>query len=588
MKTKAAVKSRVHARHTRRAVDVSIKPLEKELRKERAGRLAAERRASQLQYRLEDALKENRVFRKGRSQTEELLNKEIRQLKRENKKLSDSLDSAKTAIAWFQKQFFGSKNEQTKEEDKANDGNGSDGKGSDSEHSEGDASTIEGKKRKRGQQPGSKGHGRSDRSNLEKRPVRLTLDNCACPECQKPYLVLPETDDSTMTAITVTLFQYLFHRSRYVAQCNCLGKQMVTAPAPPRLYPRTNIDNSLWVFLAVRRFLGGEPTNRTLKELALRGLSLSAGTVVGGFKMMSPLLEVLYGEIVRHCQGADFWHADETSHFVFEDDLGSRVKQVWWDWVIASNDAVVYILDCSRSKQVPAGFFAGSSGVLMTDRLGSYKNLHEAIKNAWCWVHQRRDFIKIYDGNPKLKDWALGWMLDITHLFVLNHKRLKLWQENRSEAESAKAKKALEQHVQKLHKQWDLELRQLNLHKQQKTALNSLKKHWEGLTIFLSDPRIPLDNNRAERLLRGLVVNRKNSYGSGKEWAGHLAAKFHTIFQTWLVNGLNPESLLLDFFNECAKTPGRAPPDLSSFLPWTMSEERKLKHLLPLSFKKNG
>lgn len=109
MKTKAAVKSRVHARHTRRAVDVSIKPLEKELRKERAGRLAAERRASQLQYRLEDALKENRVFRKGRSQTEELLNKEIRQLKRENKKLSDSLDSAKTAIAWFQKQFFGSK-----------------------------------------------------------------------------------------------------------------------------------------------------------------------------------------------------------------------------------------------------------------------------------------------------------------------------------------------------------------------------------------------------------------------------------------------------------------------------------------------
>lgn len=142
MKTKAAVKSRVHARHTRRAVDVSVKPLEKELRKERAGRLAAERRASQLQYRLEDALKENRVFRKGRSQTEELLNKEIRQLKRENKKLSDSLDSAKTAIAWFQKQFFGSKNEQTKEEDKANDGNGSD-----SEHSEGDASTIEGKKK---------------------------------------------------------------------------------------------------------------------------------------------------------------------------------------------------------------------------------------------------------------------------------------------------------------------------------------------------------------------------------------------------------------------------------------------------------
>lgn len=583
MKTKAAVKSSLHARHTRRPLDVNIKALEKELRKERAGRLAAERRASQLEYRLEEALKENRVFRKGRSQTEELLNKEIRQLKRENKILSDSLDSAKTAIAWFQKQFFGSKSEQTKAEEKANQDNTSD-----SGHSQSNSGTAEGKKRKRGQQPGSKGHGRSDRSNLEKRPIRLTIDNCACPECQKPYLVLPDTDDSTMTAITVTLFQYLFQRSRYVAQCDCLGKQIVTAPAPPRLYPRTNIDNSLWVFLAVRRFLGGEPTNRTLKELGLKDLPLSAGTVVGGFKLIAPLLDPLYGEIVKHCQGADFWHADETSHLVFEDDLGSRVKQLWWDWVIASRDAVVYMLDCSRSKQVPAGFFAGSSGVLMTDRLASYKNLHDAIKNAWCWVHQRRDFIKLYDGNAKLKDWALKWMLDITHLFVLNHKRLKVWQDNRSEAESAKAQQALEQHVQKLQKQWDLELKQPNLHKQQKTALNSLKKHWQGLTIFVLDPRIPMENNRAERLLRGLVVNRKNSFGSGKEWAGHLAAKFHTIFQTWLANGLNPESLLLDFFNECAKTPGRAPPDLSSFLPWTMSEERKLKHLLPQSYKKPG
>jgi len=55
--------------------------------------------------------------------------------------------------------------------------------------------------------------------------------------------------------------------------------------------------------------------------------------------------------------------------------------------LIASDDAVAYILDPSRSKKVPTEFFAGSAGVLMTDRLASYKALQDAIRKAWCWVH---------------------------------------------------------------------------------------------------------------------------------------------------------------------------------------------------------
>jgi transposase len=343
----------------------------------------------------------------------------------------------------------------------------------------------------------------------------------------------------------------------------------------------------MWVYLAAKKYLNGEPPNRTLKQLSLSGLPLSAGTVVGGFKVIATLLDPLYEAIVTRCQGADLWNADETTQPVFEDDAGNRNKKRWWIWVIASDDAVVYILDRSRSKEVPSEFFGGSRGVLMTDRLASYKALHDAIKKAWCWVHQRRDFIKIYDGNPRLKSWAKDWMLEITTLFLLNHKRLKLWQENQiSGAEWEQAQHAVEQHIQKLKERWEEELQQPDLHKEQKKALRSLQKHWDGLTIFLLDPRIPLDNNRAERLLKGLVINRKNSFGCGKEWAGHMNAKFHTIFQTWLVNGLNPEALLLDYFNECSKTSGRPPPDVSQFLPWTMSEERKQAFQLPKSYKR--
>lgn len=158
-------------------------------------------------------------------------------------------------------------------------------------------------------------------------------------------------------------------------------------PHPLKLYPRCNIGSSLWVYLIVQKFLHQVPTNRTLKDLNLSGLPLSQGTVTGGFQRIDGLLEPLCQELINHCRGADIWNADETFWRIF----GSEKKK-WWLWVVASHDAVVCILDPSRSKAVPTSFFCGSQGVLMTDRYSSYKVLHEAIRKAWCWMHVRRDF----------------------------------------------------------------------------------------------------------------------------------------------------------------------------------------------------
>lgn len=112
-----------------------------------------------------------------------------------------------------------------------------------------------------------------------------------------------------------------------------------------------------------------------------------------------------------------------------------------------------------------------------------------------------------------------------------------------------------------------------------------MKRHWTGLTVFLEDPRIPLHNNRAERLLRNAVILRKNTYGSGTPWTARMTASVFSIFQTWLINGLNPQALLRDYFDQCSIIPGKPPPDLEPFLPWSMSEERKKKYALPESYK---
>ncbi len=197
-------------------------------------------------------------------------------------------------------------------------------------------------------------------------------------------------------------------------------------------------------------------------------------------------------------------------------------------------------------------------------------------------MHVRRDFLKIFNGVKKLRKWSKSWLKKIAKLFVLTHNRFVAWQRDLELSQSySRADATLKEHVKEMQASFEQELKTPKaLSKQQLTVLNSLKRHWEGLTLFLSDPRIPLHNNRAESLLRNTVIIRKGSYGSGAEWSGKLAAKLFSVFQTCLVNGLGPQAVLADYFKECSKNPGFAPSDVSQFLSWKMSQERKLAFAL--------
>ena len=183
----------------------------------------------------------------------------------------------------------------------------------------------------------------------------------------------------------------------------------------------------------------------------------------------------------------------------------------------------------------------------------------------------------------------MGWLKRIAMLFVLNHKRFELWKSRRRTGlDWDTANDKLEKHLAKMQQCWERELKTIGQEEERRTILNSLRRHWDGLTLFMEDPRIPLHNNRAERLLRNVVILRKGSYGSGSRWSGEFAAKMFSIIQTWLINGLDPQRMLLDYFDECSKTPGRAPPNVSEFLPWSMSAERKLSAALPDGYSRPG
>jgi len=113
-------------------------------------------------------------------------------------------------------------------------------------------------------------------------------------------------------------------------------------------------------------------------------------------------------------------------------------------------------------------------------------------------------------------------------------------------------------------------------------VLSSLHNHWDGLTVCVERPEVAMDNNAAERILRNPVVGRKNYYGSGSVWSAYFAAMLFSVLQTIVLWGLNPHHWLSAFLQACADHGGQSPADLSAFVPWQMSAERRQELSRPL------
>ena len=81
-------------------------------------------------------------------------------------------------------------------------------------------------------------------------------------------------------------------------------------------------------------------------------------------------------------------------------------------------------------------------------------------------------------------------------------------------------------------------------------------ERWIGLTRFIENPRIPRDNNAAERALRGPVVGRKNHYGSRSQRGTQVAALFYTLCETAKLAGVDPHVYLLRALHAAIARPG--------------------------------
>lgn len=163
---------------------------------------------------------------------------------------ASQIEALKAKLVWLQEQLFGSKTERGKEtKDKAkkeNPARPEDANGSSSEESNGSSR----KSGKRGQKPGSTGHGRRNHDELPAQIVEhdIAEEERLCPCCGLPYHEMTDTEDSQEVHWDVHIVRRIHKRKRYKKTCCCpKSPKTITAPIAPKLIPKGMFSTDFWV-----------------------------------------------------------------------------------------------------------------------------------------------------------------------------------------------------------------------------------------------------------------------------------------------------------------------------------------------------
>ena len=439
-------------------------------------------------------------------------------------------------------------------------------------------------KRRRGQQPGAPGHGRTPRPALEERteihePAQQAR---VCSGCGTAYVANGERC-TRIVEIDVKAHTRRIVRRRWRRRCDCADvPREVIAAAPDRLFPNTPYGTTVWARVLFERYVCHRPLNGVADWLTRQGLALSAGTLGNSVTRFVPLFEPLGQAILEHQHAAGVRHGDETGWRIQALRDSGRSGRAWL-WVSVTEEAVYFHIDPSRSAEAALVVFGGAATgqVLVVDRFSSYKKLARVLDGrvilAWCWAHQRRDFIDCAAGQPQLNRWCRDWLGRIAAIYRLNKTRLSHCQADTGDRDEgfAAVQRELESELAALFATAERELKGLDEAARQAAPLRSLLNHREGLGVFVDNPRVPMDNNFAERMLRGAVIGRRLSFGSDSEHGARLTALMYSVVETLALNGVDVRRWLAEWLKVCAANGGRAPPDLSQWLPWSMSPQRR-------------
>lgn len=395
------------------------------------------------------------------------------------------------------------------------------------------------------------GHGPNQQPNLPRETVEHRLSKAPeCPACGDDMKLFEgQYEESEEITVVETSFKVTLHR-RAKYRCPCHGA-VLTSPGPDKLIPGGRYSIDFAIYSAVEKFADHCPLARQARRMARSGLKVSTQTLFDQQAALAAHLEPTWKRLWELALAEDVLHADETSWKM----MGSKTKPNWTLFGLTAPQLAVYHLANSKSTEAVRGILKGFQGTLVVDGYKVYPivaDLEKEMTIAHCWAHADRKFKEAKD--PPAHISAMRSL--IAELYEVEREvegpfpGNEAAQKQRRELREERSEKILEKIRETAFSFGGL--RRSTFGK----ALQYMLAHWDGLTRFLQDPRIALDNNAAERVLRGPVVGRKNFYGNRSKRGAKTAAILYSLIETAKLCGVNPSEYLHDVAIAAIREPG--------------------------------
>jgi transposase len=304
------------------------------------------------------------------------------------------------------------------------------------------------------------------------------------------------------------------------------------------VFDRTQYGPGLIAYLIVSKCGDSMPTYRAEKHFARLGVPIARSTlgdlIHRAAEILAPLYDRLLARIIAdaHCQ------ADETSF-----RLQNRPDKRGFVWTFLAGKLVAYVFSGDRSGQTPSRLLGGTSGSLVVDGYTGYNDVTDVDgrTRAGCWSHSRRYLFRALEQAPEARD-ALDMILELFRV-----ERDAMERSVFGTAEHGRMRHARSAPVLDQIQAWIAEQRPKHLPEgPMGAALRYISNQWKPLTVFLSDPLIPIHNNASESALRIVALARKNSLFFGHEHAARNFSVLYSLVQTAERHGVNALAYLED------------------------------------------
>lgn len=326
--------------------------------------------------------------------------------------------------------------------------------------------------------------------------------------------------------------------------CNTCYGDLKTAPAPPRIIPGSSYSDEMILDVTLSKFCDLIPIDRYTKIAGRENLiNLPPQSLIN---LTHHLADFFKGAVLKcknEVQESKIIKADETKHRQLERNEG---KETWYLWGFSSDKACCFEIHNSRAGEVASNFLKESNCIyLMSDKYSGYKaavrvaneyreknNLPKII-NLYCNTHARRYFKKAENRYP-----------DDTEFFLRVYRRiyrLEGLMKNSDLKTKFKLRQLMLQYGFIPMKEKIESIRSsYSIKSKLGKAMSYFYDSYRELTLFTTDPALPIDNNTQESLLRNPVIGRKTWYGTHSRQGAETTAVHFTLIESCRLNQVNP------------------------------------------------